>query len=145
MQQNLPDESGQQNHRSQLDESDDKCGSWTDGDTVAHEASGRRDYLAGPTRKRRDLRKELRGTDVLEVIMAEAVVILAIAVFLGGIMIGVLAVMAIAIRREDRRHTLVGEAPDRLSRNTRRLTGISRVGMDDEFLQPVGTPVAGRR
>lgn len=70
--------------------------------------------------------------------MAGAVVILAIAVFLGGIMIGIVAVMAIAIRREDRRHTLVGEAPDRMSRNTRRLTGMSRVGMDDEFLRPAG-------
>ncbi|HTX27101.1 MAG TPA: hypothetical protein VME19_08805 [Streptosporangiaceae bacterium] len=77
--------------------------------------------------------------------MAGAVVTVAIAVFLGGIMIGVLAVMAVAIRREDRRHTLVGEAPDRMSRNTRRLTGMTRVGMDDEFLRPVGPLVAGRR
>ena len=51
--------------------------------------------------------------------MAGVVVTIAISVFLGGVMVGVLAVMAIAIRREDRRHTLVGEAPDRLSRNTR--------------------------
>ena len=77
--------------------------------------------------------------------MAGVVVTIAISVFLGGVLVGVLAVMAVAIRREDRRHTLVGEAPDRLSRNTRRLTGMSRVGMDDEFLQPVGPLVAGRR
>ncbi len=77
--------------------------------------------------------------------MAGAVVTIAIVVFLGGIMIGVLAVMAVAIRREDRRHTLAGEAPDRMSRNTRRLTGITRVGMDDEFLRPAGPLVASRR
>jgi len=67
--------------------------------------------------------------------MAGAVVTIAIVVFIGGVMIGMLAVMAIAIRREDRGHTLVGEAPDRMSRNTRSLTGLSRVGMDDEFLR----------
>jgi hypothetical protein len=78
---------------------------------------------------------------VLEVIMAGVVVTIAISVFLGGVMVGVLAVMAVAIRREDRRHTLVGEAPDRLSRNTRRLTGMTRVGMGDEFLRPAGQPV----
>lgn len=70
--------------------------------------------------------------------MAGLVVTLAIAVFLGGILIGVLAAVAVAIRREDRRHTLAVDAPDRLSRNTRWLTGISRVGIDDEFLRPVG-------
>lgn len=105
---------------------------------MVHEASGRRDYLVGPPRRRRDLRKELRGTEVLEAIMAGVVVTIAISVFLGGVMVGVLAVMAVAIRREDRRHTLVGEAPDRLSKNTRRLTGMTRVGMDDGFLRPVG-------
>jgi hypothetical protein len=75
---------------------------------------------------------------VLEAIMAGVVVTIAISVFLGGVMVGVLAVMAVAIRREDRRHTLVGEAPDRLSRNTRRLTGMTRTGMSDEFLRPAG-------
>lgn len=70
--------------------------------------------------------------------MAGVVVTIAISVFLGGVMVGVLAVMAVAIRREDRRHTLVGEAPDRLSKNTRRLTGMTRVGMGDEFLRPSG-------
>jgi hypothetical protein len=70
--------------------------------------------------------------------MAGVVVTIAISVFLGGVMVGVLAVMAVAIRREDRRHTLVGEAPDRLSKNTRRLTRMTRVGMSDEFLRPAG-------
>jgi hypothetical protein len=70
--------------------------------------------------------------------MAGAVLTIAIAVFLGGIMVGVLAVMAIAVRREDRRRTMPHDAPDRMSMNTRRLTGLSRRGLDDEFLRPVG-------
>lgn len=68
--------------------------------------------------------------------MAGVVVVIA-AGFLGGIVIGVLAVVAIAVRREDRRYTLAVEAPDRLSRNTRRLTGVSRRDLDPEFLRPV--------
>jgi hypothetical protein len=100
---------------------------------VAHDAAGRRDRLARPPRRRQDLRKELRGPDVLEAIMAGVVVTIAIAVFLGGVMVGVLAVVAIAVRREDRRYTLADEAPDRLSRNTRRLTGVGRRGLDAEF------------
>jgi hypothetical protein len=98
---------------------------------TTHQAGGT--HLAGPPRRRQDLRKELRRTDVLEAIMAGAVVTIAIAVFLGGVMVGVLAVVAIAVRREDRRYTLADEAPDRLSRNTRRLTGVGRRGLDAEF------------
>jgi hypothetical protein len=70
--------------------------------------------------------------------MAGVVVTVAIAVFLGGVMVGVLAVIAIAVRREDRHYTLAGEAPDRLSRNTRRLTGVGRRNLDAEFLRPTG-------
>ena len=51
---------------------------------------------------------------------------------------GVIAVVAIAVRREDRRYTLAVEAPDRLSRNTRRLTGVRRRDLDAEFLRPAG-------
>jgi hypothetical protein len=104
---------------------------------VAHEP-GRREHLARPTRRRQDLRKELRGTDGLETIMAGFVVTIAIAVFLGGIMVGVLAMVAVAVRREDHRYTLAGDAPDRLSRNTRRLTGVGRRGLDGEFFRPAG-------
>jgi hypothetical protein len=70
--------------------------------------------------------------------MAGVVVTIAIAVFLGGIMVGVLAMVAVAVRREDRRYTLAGEAPDRLSRNTRRLTGVGRRNLDAEFFRPAG-------
>ena len=73
--------------------------------------------------------------------MAGAVVAIAVAVFLAGVAMGVIAVVAIAVRREDRRYTLAGDAPDRLSRNTRRLTGLRRRDLDAEFLRPVGEPV----
>ncbi len=70
--------------------------------------------------------------------MAGAVVAFAVAVFLAGMAMGVMAVAAIAIRREDRRYTLAGDAPDRLARNTRRLTGVGRRDLDPEFIRPVG-------
>jgi hypothetical protein len=73
---------------------------------------------------------------VQEANMAGMVITVAIAVFLGGVMVGVLAVVAIAVRREDRRYTLADEAPDRLSRNTRRLTGVGRRGLDAELFRP---------
>jgi hypothetical protein len=46
-------------------------------------------------------------------------------------------VVALAVRREDRRLTLAREAPDRLSRSTRRLNGVGRRDLDDEFLRPI--------
>jgi hypothetical protein len=63
---------------------------------------------------------------------------IAISVFLGGLVTGVIAVIAVAVRREDRRYSLAGDAPDRLSRSTRRLTGVGRRGVDAEFLRPAG-------
>jgi hypothetical protein len=88
-------------------------------------------------RRERDLRRELRGTEVLEAIMA-SVVVVAVAVFIAGVVMGVIAVVAIAVRREDRRYTLAVDAPDRLSRSTRRLTGVGRRDLDAEFLRPTG-------
>jgi hypothetical protein len=70
--------------------------------------------------------------------MAGAVVAISVALFLAGIVTGVIVVVALAVRREDRRYTLAVEAPDRLSRNTRRLTGVARRDLDTEFLRPVG-------
>jgi hypothetical protein len=70
--------------------------------------------------------------------MAGVVVASAAAVFLGGLVIGIITVIAIAVRREDRRYTLAVEAPDRLSRNTRLLIGVRRRDLDAEFLRPVG-------
>ena len=70
--------------------------------------------------------------------MAGVVIPVAVALFLAGVATGVLALIAIAVRREDRGNTLAGEAPDRLSRSTRRLTGVGRRDLDPEFLRPAG-------
>jgi hypothetical protein len=53
------------------------------------------------------------------------VFICAAALLLGGAVLGVLAVVALAIRREDRELTLTGAAADRAALGTRRLTGAS--------------------
>jgi hypothetical protein len=106
------------------------------GDTVAHEHQVGEGNPPGPGRRRRDLRKELRGPDGLEAIMADVVITMAVALF-SGILVGVIAVIAIAIRREDRRYTLAVAAPDRLTRNARRLTGVARRDLDTNFLHPV--------
>jgi hypothetical protein len=70
-----------------------------------------------------------------------SVVVVAVSVFIAGVVMGVIAVVAIAVRREDRRYTLAGDAPDRLSRTTRRLTGVGIRDLDAEYLRPVGQPV----
>jgi hypothetical protein len=44
-----------------------------------------------------------------------------LAVFLGGITLGVLAIVAAGIRREDRRFSLGGAAPDALTQGARTL------------------------
>jgi hypothetical protein len=89
-----------------------------------------------PGRRKQDQRGQLRGPEVREAVMA-GVVIAAAAVFVFGIVLGVIVVVAVAVRREERRYTLAVEAPDRMSRNTRRLTGLARRDLDAEFLRPV--------
>jgi hypothetical protein len=74
---------------------------------------------------------------MLEAIMA-GVVVVAVSVFIAGVVMGVTVVVAIAVHREDRRYTLAVDAPDRLSRTTRRLTGVGRRDLDAEILRPVG-------
>jgi len=60
--------------------------------------------------------------------MAGFVAAVAIALFL-AVMMG-LGGVACAVRREDRRFTLLrGDAPDRLSRGARRLNGVGRRGL----------------
>ena len=58
--------------------------------------------------------------------MAGVVVAVTIALFFGGVVVGIIAVVAVAVRREDRAYTLVGDAPNRMSRSARRLTGLGR-------------------
>jgi len=67
-----------------------------------------------------------------------SVVVIAVAVFIAGLVMGVIVVIAIAVRREDRRYTLAGDAPDRMSKTTRRLTGVGRRDLDAEYLRPAG-------
>lgn len=105
---------------------------------MAHEHQADESTSAGLGCRKQDLRKELRGLEVLEAIMAGAVIAAAAAVFIGGIVIGVIAVVAVAVRREDRRYTLAVDAPGLLARGTRRLTGMSRRDLDAEFLRPAG-------
>ena len=111
--------------------------SWADRDTVAHPCQVGESSSPGRGRSERDLRTELRGTEVLEAIMA-GVVAVAVTVFIAGVVMGVITVVAIAVRREDRRYTLAVDAPDRLSRTTRRLTGVGRRDLDAEHLRPLG-------
>ena len=59
------------------------------------------------------------------------------AVLFAVVMVG-LGVVAVVVRREDRRFTLVGEAPGRLSKGTRRLNGVGRRDLDPELLRQAG-------
>jgi hypothetical protein len=52
------------------------------------------------------------------------VIVACVAVFGGGVAFGVIALVSVAVRREDRRSTLRGDAPGVVSRGARRLTGI---------------------
>jgi hypothetical protein len=66
------------------------------------------------------------------------VVIIGIAIitlFLGSVAAGIIGVVALAVRREDRRYSLPGEAPDRLSRSARRLTGVGRRDLDAKLIR----------
>ena len=55
---------------------------------------------------------------------AASVAYLILAVFLGGIVLGVVAMVTVAVRKEeDRRYSLVGAAPSAAARGARWLTG----------------------
>ena len=60
--------------------------------------------------------------------LAELIVILAI--FLGGVVLGVIVIVSMAIKREDRQCTLSGKAPDVVSRGARVLTGVASRDLD---------------
>jgi hypothetical protein len=68
--------------------------------------------------------------------MAGVVVAVTIALFLSGVVVGVIAVVAVAVRREDRAYTLVDDAPNLMSQSARRLTGLGRRDLDPEFFRP---------
>lgn len=45
-------------------------------------------------------------------------------VFSLGVLLGILAVIALAVRREDKRYTLTRQPPDMVARGVRRLVGV---------------------
>ena len=68
--------------------------------------------------------------------MAGSIAVETIAMILSILVTGALVVIAVVVRREDRKNTLIGEAPDRISRGVRRLTGRARRDLDSELLRP---------
>jgi hypothetical protein len=66
--------------------------------------------------------------------MASTAIETIIALFAGG-MTGVIAVVALSVRREDRRYSLAGEAPDRMSRSARKLNGVGLRDVDPEIFR----------
>jgi hypothetical protein len=84
-------------------------------------------------RRNRDLRKELRGPEVLEAIMADVVAFAALAVFVLGAIMTVLVVAAWAIRHEDKKLTLTSKAPNRLLSGIRRIMGVGQRDVDAEL------------
>lgn len=70
----------------------------------------------------------IRWVEEVEAAMASAasVAYLILAVFLGGITLGVVAMVAVAVRREDRLSRQSGLPPGELARGARRLTGFGR-------------------
>ncbi len=59
---------------------------------------------------------------------AASVAYLILAVFLGGVTLGMVAMVAIAVRREDRRYSLSGAAPGAAARGARWLTRFGGAG-----------------
>jgi len=61
-----------------------------------------------------------------------------IALFVAGVVSGVIVAVALAVHREDRHYSLIGDAPDRLSKSARRLNGVGRRDLDPELFRPMG-------
>jgi hypothetical protein len=66
---------------------------------------------------------------------AASVAYVILAVFLGGVTLGVVAMVAVAVRKEDRLYSLSGAAPGAAARGTRWLT---RFGGSGSHFQPRG-------
>ena len=56
--------------------------------------------------------------------MATSIALAAIGVFAAGVFAGVVAVVSVAIRREERKFTLTSHAPDTVTRAGRLLNGV---------------------
>ena len=72
--------------------------------------------------------------------MTGVIVIMAVALFLAGVAIGVVAAVAVAVRRQDRSYPLTGDAPGRLTKYARYLNGLIRPDLDGELFPPQGDP-----
>ena len=59
---------------------------------------------------------------------AATVAYLILSVFLGGVTLGIIAMVAVAVRREDRLYSLSGAAPGAAARGTRFLTRFGGAG-----------------
>ncbi len=127
---NLPNSPSDSSSRVEPGQPDSEYRSWTDGDTVAHEHQAGASPSPGRGHRKRDLRNELRGPEVREAIMAGVLVAVTIALFLGGVVVGIIAVVAFSVHREDRAYTLLGDAPGRMSKSARRLNGVGRRDLD---------------
>jgi hypothetical protein len=58
--------------------------------------------------------------------MTGVVVVMAVVLFLAGLLVGMVAAASVMIRREDRAHALEGRASSRLSMYARRLHELGR-------------------
>ena len=116
-----------------------KLGSWTCATPWSTSTRPARQPRPAMVQKSGTPRKELCGTDVLEAIMAGVLAVTAVALFLAGVAVGVLFVVAREIRREDRLYSLPEAAPSLMARGTRRLTGFGRRDLELRVL------AAGRR
>jgi len=66
---------------------------------------------------------------------AASVAYLILAVFFGGVTLGVVAMVAVAVRKEERQFSLTGAAPGAAARGARRLT---RFGSSRTHFRPRG-------
>jgi len=69
--------------------------------------------------------------------MADVVAVAALAAFVLGAIMTVLVVASWAIRREDKKLTLTGNAPSRLFSGVRRVMGVGQRGVDAELARMI--------
>jgi len=75
--------------------------------------------------------------------MGPMMVVVAIAVSLGvGLTMGVIAMVAMAVRREDRHYSLTRQAPSITARGVRRLTGVGLRDITPSERLPYGARIA---
>jgi hypothetical protein len=82
---------------------------------------------------------------VLEATMADLVAVAALAGFVLGAIMAVLVVAAWAIRREDKKLTLTGKAPNRLLGGVRRVMGVGQRDVDAELARLITERLVRRK